>query len=210
MAIDFYFDLRNGKFLSDLRASGVGGAGNWTLRRFLHNESPTIRWTFLELNSSGDITNPNAIVAAEGGALTVSVYAADLSTLLATTAPGGWVGDSATHTLAGQLNLNTVQMAAQFGAGVVAINAQLEIQLTLAAAVYGFRIPMPIDKSLIAGAVPQNITQAGYLTREESIALFVKYVGNPNGSTIVLSSPDGTKTLIFGERNDGSVQMDQI
>lgn len=200
--IDIYLDLRNRKLVSSSQASGINGAGDWQFPRVWNNESLNMRWHFLELDQSSNPRTPNAIVAVSGLALTVSIFDITGATTLATTAPGGWTADVSANTLSGQLNLNTGPMATAFS-GVTSINALLEVQIVSATGINAFRTQIAIDKSFIASAVPGSITSASYMTREEILAICVKYVGNPDGAGIELISEDGTKTGLLYIDNDG-------
>lgn len=211
--IDLYVDLRNRKLVSGVRASAISGGGDWIFPKVWHNENLQMRWRFFAYNTSGDPKEPNTYMNLGGAALTVSIFTTDGAITLATTAAGGWTASTDGNFLTGNLNLNTVNMAAQFAPtvpGVLSIIASLEIQLVMADATYAFRTNITIDKSFIAGATPANITSAGYLTREEALALFVKYYGNPDGATVTLVSPDGLTQGIIGVNDDGSFKMDVV
>ncbi len=208
--IDVYVDLRNRKLVSGQNVAAIGGGGDWTFPKVWHNENLNIRWHFLQQNTVGDLKNPNSLVPVSGAALTVTVFDITGATPLASTLPVDWHVDAGSNTLYGELDLNTGPMGTAFSGSTVTIQAYLELQLVLADGLYAFRFVITIDKSFIAAAAPASITPAGYMTREEVLAMFVKYFGNADGLTITLLSPDGSHQRIIGVRDDGSAQDDIV
>jgi len=57
-----------------------------------------------------------------------------------------------------------------------------------------------------SGAAALPTAAINYMTREECLALFVKFVGNAAGATIELPSPDGTRSRVLGCNDNGSAQ----
>ena len=208
--LDIWVDFRNRKLLSGQRVAAMHGSGDWVFPLCLHNENINIKWRFLRQNTVGDPRNPNEFTPTAGAALTFAIYSA-ARTELAKTLPGSWTANTAENSLYGQINLYTAPMIAQFDptvAGVFNIRCIGEIKLVLADGTYGMQFPVYVDKSLIEGGTSAPVPSSSYLSRDEAMALFVKYVNNPDGATCTLTSPDGLHERIIGVNNDGSAQDD--
>ena len=208
--LDIWVDFRNRKLLSGQRVAAMHGSGDWLFPRCLHNESINIKWRFLQQNTVGDPRNPNSFAPVAGSALTFAIFSA-ARVELAKTLPVGWTPNTSENSLSGQINLYTAPMIALFDPttpGVFNIQCIGEIKFVLSDGTYGMQFPIFVDKSLIEGAISQPVPSSSYLTRDEAMALFVKYVNNPDGATCTLTSPDGLHDRIIGVRNDGSAQDD--
>lgn len=117
---------------------------------------------------------------------------------------------SGTGYMYGTLDLNTAQMNAAMGS-FDSIDSYLEVYLS------DNGVPRPVFQSPIR-IISTVITPGGgaalptpavtYYTKAEMDALFVKFFGNPNGSTVTLPSPDGASGVIIGCNNDKSFKAD--
>lgn len=68
------------------------------------------------------------------------------------------------------------------------------------------RIPFTIQKSYITAGTPSELPLARYPTWEEALAVFVRFYGNPDGSTVTF--PNGSHAAVFGCNADGTAKTD--
>jgi hypothetical protein len=114
----------------------------------------------------------------------------------------------------GNLDCNTSEMNTAIGTSD-SISTYFELRLTesgVARVTYQTAIKVygAVDHVTAGGTLPT--AAANYLTREECLAMFVKFVGDSGdaGKTIALISPDGTKQRIIGVNDDGSAKDDLV
>lgn len=106
-------------------------------------------------------------------------------------------------TFSGSLELNTAAIDSHIGTAASAV-AYFEVNLTLA----GNRTTVLQEAITLRAVVDEATTTAptpteSYFTNNESLALFVKKVGNA-GEVIVLKSPNGVYGREIGVADDGS------
>jgi hypothetical protein len=115
-----------------------------------------------------------------------------------------------TNGKSGLLNMDTTQVAA-FLSSSDQRSSTIEIEVTPSGGspVKYISQSIQVRAAVIQSGseVPVSVTQ--YFSKTEALATFVPKIGLP-GQTITLVCPNGTKALIFGIRDDGSVQLDVI
>lgn len=118
-----------------------------------------------------------------------------------------WTVDNAAGCLVGVLDLNTAELIAALGAAESISTLWFELRV-LEAGNYRFCYQQQITVNApvmdpTAGA-PVVSAAARYYTAAEMDKTFVKFVGNPDGSTIDLASASGLKHRLIGCNDDGS------
>ena len=110
----------------------------------------------------------------------------------------------------GELTLNTPDVATFLGA-LSERASTFEVELTPAAGdpVKYLQIPVIIKAAVIESASTVPTPISSYMTRNESLAAFVKQIGLP-GETVQFTSPNGLYGRILGVRDDGTRQDDVI
>lgn len=110
----------------------------------------------------------------------------------------------------GELTLNTAAVATFIGT-LSERASTLEVELTPAAGdpVKYLQIPVILKAAVIESGSTVPTPTASYMTRNESLAAFVKQIGLP-GETVQFTSPNGIYGRILGVRDDGTRQDDVI
>ena len=103
-------------------------------------------------------------------------------------------------------SLNTTDIDTALGTGATH-ETYFEIITTLdAIARTSLQIPVRINATAYdpTGAAPAPAEAAQFYTKSEAEAVFVKWIGNPNGAMLSLKSPDGNKERFLGLDNTGN------
>jgi hypothetical protein len=118
-----------------------------------------------------------------------------------------WAIDSTNTFFIGQISLYTSAMQTAMN-GKQSLNSNLQIELSDTGGSYivEYSGPVVINQPVIspAGVPTPSGPLAQFYTKAELDALFVKFRGNENGSTITLPSPSGTHSRIIGANDVGS------
>jgi hypothetical protein len=206
VAQDVFVDLTSKKFVATLK----GAPTSQPFGTPYHQDILNLTIQPLDYDSGGVATStPYEVLDASGYSISLLVTkASDGSTLagpFTSWTPSGTA-------LTGSADLNTAAMATAVSGlsagGELSTIFWLRItngssrQVTVETAV-------TIKKSAITSGTPSELPITSYLTREECLALFVRYAGNPDGATITLTSPDGTEEVVLGANDDGSAAANQ-
>jgi hypothetical protein len=206
VAQDVFVDLTSKKFVATLK----GGQTSQPFGEVFHQDKLYLRIQPLDYDSGGvAISTPYEVLDASG--YSISLLVTDQASTPATlSGPAtSWSPDGSA--LVGSIDLNTAAMNTAFtSASSVATYFWLQItdgtnrKVTIKTAV-------TIYKSAITSGTPTEYPLDTYLTAAESVALFVKWSGNPAGKKIALSKDggaDGADDLILGENSDQSFGAD--
>lgn len=196
-AIQIFVDLTNRKTVAN-----INGSAEKPFITPFHKD--TLYWSIqpLTVNPSGAQSSTQyATVDAGGFALTVSVFTADGATLLAT--QSSWVADG--QAKVGQIVLDTVPMTTAI-ASASSLATLVQMEFVGASETTTIEGTMTVKRSRIAAGTPVPIANETFLTTNEAMAIFVKYAGNPDGSSITL--PNGGYELIIKCNADGSNASD--
>lgn len=199
MAADVFIDLTNRKFV----ASTKGGDRTTAFASPFHQDKLYLNVQPLDYDSGGAQTSaPYAVLDAAGFSLSILVTKTD-GTVLA--GPMSTWAVNGTAKL-GSIDLNTAAMVTAFTVGtVLQLDAYIYFQFDDGAnRKTTIKGDLTILRSYLTSGTPSELPLASYLTREECIAIFVKFAGNPNGSTITLPSPSGAYSVVVAANNDGS------
>lgn len=209
MAQRVYVDLSRKKFLANIS----GGEASQPFGSPFHQDILNLSIQPLDYDSTAIAAGSGQYETLNASGYSISLLvtkASDNSTLAGPFTT--WTPDTNGTALVGSADLNTVAMAA----ATAALNAGDSLstifwlritngtsrQVTVQASV-------TIYKSAITSGTPSELPVTSYLTRDECLALFVKFAGNPNGATITLVSPDGSQEVTYGATNAGAAQADQ-
>jgi hypothetical protein len=198
VAVEVFADLTNRKFV----ASSKGGSPKSFASPF-HQDKLYLSVQPLEIDSIGAQTNaPYEILDGSAFSLSVLITKTDGTTLAgpATT----WTPDGTAKV--GSVDLNTVAMATAFvSSATLSIDAYVFMQFDDGAnRKTTIQDVLTIKRSYITSGTPSELAIARYPTWEEALAVFVRFSGNPNGSTVTLPSPGGAWKVIVGANDDGS------
>jgi hypothetical protein len=202
VAVDVFADLTNRIFVQSPK-----GMSPKSFARPFHQDKLYFSVQPLEaFPLGGQTSTPYAILDGAGFTLSVLVTKTD-GTVLAGPATT-WTPDE--YAKVGSIDLNTAAMVTAFtSSSVLELPAYIYFQFDDGASrKTTLRADLTINRSYLTSGTPSELPLPSYLTREESIALFVRYFGNPNGSTITIPSPDGTKTTVIGTNDDGTFRTD--
>lgn len=197
MAVNVFADLTNGR----LAASAKGG--DLSFPSPFHQDKLQLSVQPLDYDSGGAQTSaPYSVLDAAGFSLSVLITKTDGTTLAGPTT--SWAVNGTAKL--GSIDLNTAAMVTAFtSSATLSVDAYIYLQFDDGAnRKTTIKGDLTILRSYLTSGSPSELPIASYLTREECIALFVKFSGNPNGSTLTLPSPDGTRQVILGANNDGS------
>jgi hypothetical protein len=200
VAFDVFADLSSASFV----ASSKGGSDYSFLDPFQYDKM-YLRVQPLELTLDGAQTqNPYETLDAAAYAITAIVVTTGGTTLAGPTVISTPDGTAAT----GSIDLNTAATATAMS-GQSSISAYLQMSFDDGAnRKVTIQTTLTIKKSYLTGSTPSELPLTTYLTRDECIALFVKFAGNPNGSTVTLPSDSGAYKVILGANDDGSFRAD--
>jgi hypothetical protein len=160
----------------------------------------------LIINASGGDSAPYSLPDAANYSVTVLIVKASDGTTLAGPM-SSWTVDGTAK--AGSIDLNTAAMATAIAATPTGISALIQFQFDDGANVKTtLEQTLAIRRTYITAGTPSELPVASYLTREECIALFVKFSGNPLGASITLRDATDTYDLILKCNTDGSNASD--
>jgi hypothetical protein len=197
-ATQIYADLTNRIFV----ASSRGGAPKAFANPF-HQDKLYLSIQPLASDPSGaQSSTPFQVLDGAGYSLTVLIVKrSDGSTLAGPVT--SWTPDGTAK--AGSIDLNTVAMASAFSGSTASVSAWVQMLFDDGAnQKVTLQSDLTINRTYITAGIPSELPTTSYLTREECLALFVKFAGNPNGSTITLPSPAGTYSVVLVANDDGS------
>lgn len=202
MAVDIFADLTNRKLV----ASSKGGSPKPLASPF-HQDRLYLSIQPLDYSSTGaQSSSPYEILDGANYSLSVLVTKTDGTTLAGPAT--SWTPDGMAKI--GSIDLNTAAMVTAFTSGsTLEVAGYIFLQFDDGAnRKTTIQADITIKRSYLTGGTPSELPLTSYLTREECIALFVKFSGNANGATITLPSPDGVYKVILGANNDGSDRSD--
>lgn len=208
MSQSIFVDLSSGEFISSL--AGGGGEGYSPFGTPFHQDILNLKIQPVDYSSDGTQSGtPYETLDASGYSISLLVtLASDGSTLAGPFT--SWTPDGTA--LSGSADLNTVAMATAVSAldpgETVAAIFWLQISDGSTRKVT-IETEVNIAKTAITSGTPSELPVTSYLTREECLALFVKFAGNPNGATITLTSPDGSQEVTYGATNAGEAAANQ-
>lgn len=198
MAVQVFADLMTQRLV----ASAKGG-GDLSFASPFHQDKLYLSVQPLDYDSSGAATsNPYTILDGAAFSLSVLVTKTDGTTLAGPASSWGVDG----YAKIGSIDLNTAAMVTAFTSpSVLTLDAYVYFQFDDGAnRKTTIRADLTILRSYLTSGTPSELPIASYLTREEQLALFVRFSGNPNGSTITLPSPSGAYKVIVSANDDGS------
>lgn len=197
--------------LSNRRLRGSAAGELFTLPTPFHEDKLYLSIQPMALNPGGDEANRFTVLDGNGYSISALVTTTAGATLAGpyTSFSVDTSGGTANPPLAGVVNLNTVEMAAAFTSGsTTSVPAVLYIKLTGSGGdVTTIKQTLTIERSYITSGTPVSNPTVRYLTSEDE-ARFVKYYGNPNGSSINLPNLAGTNSTSLFTRSDGSFAAD--
>jgi hypothetical protein len=195
---DIYCDLSKSAFVANqLNSQATSIAG------FFHQDKPTVAIHPLEADPTR-AANQGAYSQLDptGWSASLKVYSS-AGTLLASQT----VWTVSGNTLVGSLDLNTVAMASEFASSSTTQieNAVFEVKLTDGTgAEFNFQSRITIKRQYNVAGSPVATPSARYYTVDEINALFVRFTGNPDGSSITLRSSNGDYEVVLQCNDDGS------
>lgn len=200
MATEVFADLSNRKFVASVK--GGSEKANPISSPF-HQDKLYLSVQPIEYDSSGAVSSdPYSELDGSAFALSVLITKTDGTTLAgpATT----WTPDG--NAKVGSIDLNTAAMVTAFtSSSTLTVDAYVFMQFDDGAnRKTTIQASLTIKRSYITSGTPSELPLSSYLTREECIALFLKFSGNPPGSTLTLPSPSGAYKVIVGANDDGS------
>jgi hypothetical protein len=159
-------------------------------------------------NAGQATADPYSVPGVSGMSLVATVFSSDGATTLATGST--WTADDDAGTLAGNLNLNTVEMAAA-ATSLTGISVRVEFRFTGSGYEHScLATSATIIKQLNYTGSPTVIPGDTYLTTAESQALFWQKGDNGAGAGFYLKSPDATKRGFIWWDNDGNFRADPV
>ncbi len=194
-AIPIFADLTNRKIVSSSKG------GQFLFQSPFHQDKLYFSVQPISVNPSGGDSTPYTVL--DGANYSVSVIVVTSAGVTLAGPMTTWVTDGGTAKL-GSIDLNTSPMATAIAANNPT-SAIIQFQFD-----DGTNVKTTIEQSLtikktyITAGTPSELPVASYLTREECTALFVKFSGNANGSSITLKDSTGTYDLILQCNTDGS------
>jgi hypothetical protein len=207
-ATKVFADLTNVQFVASTKGTGPKTS---PVSSPFHQDKLYLSIQPLVVEPSGSQTqNPYQVLDASGYSITVLIITADAS---ATTLAGPTVMASVDGTaMAGSVDLNTAAMATAFtSSATTSVDAKILVQIdngsTQKITVSG---TLTINRTYITGSTPSALPLPSYLTRDECIALFVKYAGNPPGASVTLTDSTSTYQTVWQCNSDGSNASDAI
>lgn len=207
MAQDVFVDLSQKKFVSSVK----GGPTSQPFGTPYHQDILNLTIQPLDYDSGGVPTSvPYEVLNASGYSISLLVTTTSGTTLAGPFTT--WTPDDSGTALTGSADLNTVAMAAAVAALAVGATVSTIFWLRITNGTtrqVTVQASVDIYKSAITSGTPSELPVTSYLTRDECLALFVKYAGNPAGATITLTSPDGTEEVVLGANDDGSAAANQ-
>jgi hypothetical protein len=160
----------------------------WAIQPLLQSASPTNEQPYEEIDAA-NYSITVVLVAYVGG----TVLSGPMNT---------WSVDETRKV--GYLDLNTAAMVTAM-TSVTELRCVLEFKFDDGANVATtIRQEIYVNKSYLTASTPSELPLTAYFTREEVLALFVRFANNPAGATVELKSPDGTRTINYGVNDDGS------
>jgi hypothetical protein len=201
VAANVFVDLTGKEFV----ASSKGGEVESPYGTPFHQDKIHLNIQPLDLSTDGSFSSsPYETLDASGYSISLLVTKAADGTTLAGPATS-WTPNGTA--LVGSIDLTTAAMntavTALSAGGELATYFWLQIsdgnnrKVTLQTSV-------TVKKSAITTGTPTEYPLEQYLTASECMALFVKYANNPDGATIILTSPDGSEELELGVNDDGT------
>lgn len=202
-SIDIFADLTNRSFV----ASAKGGSKSSPFGSPFHQDKLYLNVQPLNVDAAGSANSaPYSIVDAANFALTILITKTDGTTLvgpITTFTPNGLAK-------LGSLDLNTAAMVTAFSSpSTASIDAYVYFQFDDGANTkITIRGDFAIKRTYITTGTPTELPLPTYMTRDECIALFVRFAGNPPGSSITLPDSTSTYNLILKCNTDGSNASD--
>ena len=149
-------------------------------------------------------STPYEVVDASAFAVTALVTKTDGTTLAG---PSTFATVDGTA-VAGSIDLNTAAMATAFtSSSTLEVSAYLFLQINDGSTnKTTIQASLTIKRSYITSGTPSELPISSYLTREEQLALFVRWSGNESGKMIELVN--GAYKTIIGCNADGSNASD--
>lgn len=197
-AIRIYVDLQNRGLVQAFNSTSP--AVFPTLRQ---GEEPTLQLFFLD-NSNATPSQPYAFFAFPGATIKLGIMQGKPTGGADTLIAAQFLWSPITNGFQAMLDCNTTEIATAL-AGVSQVDCTTEIEVTPSGEdpVKYFQGPMVIQAAVIDPASPTPAPLPSYMTRDEALATFLKFINLP-GETCTLVSIDGTKATIIGTNNDGS------
>jgi hypothetical protein len=164
----------------------------------------TLRW--YPLQPTGSVTSPFTLLSVTGLSIDIAIGPrAGAESILAR--QNTWV-DSGNGYLEATLNLNTSELNTAIGTSD-SLSTYFEIAMTESGSTRTvYQESISVTSVVIgpgtAASLPSAATE--YLTAAQVRAEFVRFFNNPNGATIELLSPDGTRSRLMGVNDDGTAQ----
>lgn len=199
-AIKVFADLTN----SQLVASNKGSSTKPFTDAF-HQDKLYLSLQPLAIDPDGiQVSNPYQVLDGSAYAVTVLIVDSTGATLAGPTVFSALDGTARL----GSVDLNTAAMVTAFTlAGTLSIDATAYLQFDDGAnQKVTIKSPFTIYRSYITAGTPSQLPLASYMTRDEQMAMFVKYANNPDGASIELTN--GAYKLIVQCNSDGSNASD--
>jgi len=203
--LNLYLDCGNRKLVKSYT-----DAGAFSLPSFMQGETLPIR--IYPVEATGTISSPFSYTDLHGGTVKLALCGGSGTPTGAsdTIIAAQYTWSEITNGFSADLNMNTDEVTAFIGTAS-SKGSTLEIEYTPAAGspIKYLQQSVTVKAAVIDVASVTPAPNPSYPTRAEVTAGFVKFIGLP-GETVTLVSPDGSKAVIFGCRDDGTVQMDVI
>jgi hypothetical protein len=201
-ASDIFVDLTNRSFV----ASAKGGSKVGPFSSPFHQDKFYLNVQPITADPGSTSSAPFKVVDAANFSLTILITKTDGTTLvgpITTFTPNGLAK-------LGSLDLNTAAMATAFTSpSTTSVDAYVYFQFDDGSNTkITIKGDFSIKRTYITTGTPTEQPLATYLTRDECIALFVRFAGNPAGSSITLPDSTSTYNLILKCNTDGSNASD--
>lgn len=201
-AIPIFADLTNRKFV----ANSSGSSDAFFASPF-HQDKLCLSVQALKIDPSGSRSAaPYAIVDCSGWAVTVLVTKIDGTVLAGPTVIATADGTA----ISGSIDLNTAAMVTAFtSSATLSIDAAIYIQFDDGSSnKTTIKGTFTILRSYITSGTPSELPLTSYMSRDEMLAMFVRWSGNAPGKAITLRDSTDTYDLILQCNSDGSNASD--
>lgn len=199
-----FFDVQNRKLVKSF--TDTTGASFPLLRQ---GESPAIQLYFVDPNG-GTTSDPFDYVNFGSSTIKMATIAGDPTGGPDTAIASQETWTAITNGFQATYNCNTVGISNAIGsAASISCTTEIEVTEPGESPVKYFQGSNTIQAAVIDTSTVGPAAATEYLSRNEGNATYVKIIGAA-GDTITLPSPDGTKAVVIGCNNNGTVRLDII
>lgn len=183
---------------------GPKNQGPFPLPQLFQEDQIALRIQFLTMADNAPRNNPFEIIPVGGLAVKVKIGSITENKIYGSQSV--WDFDAGQNVITGIVDLNTQNTIDAMNAATGApIAATFEIELN---GITSFQSKVTINPELIKNGSPDALPLDQYYTKAEMDALFVKFYGNPPGSSITLPNTANDNALILKADADKSAGGD--